>query len=368
MALTVSSAPQYQGTLAVAKPTAQPALTMGSNTGMQGSTVNPQGNNYNPQQAATYGGSGGSVLGAVSGGGGYTPSAADIAEQRAAQAEASRINGIRNSSLVRRSGLESGAQTSLTDNRNTFNNDSQGFVNGIRQGQNTINSGRTNNALNLRRSMAAIASGVRQGMRSGGVDLANMNALDSGASDALSRAWARAGGGQASAANNEAQLKGNELNTQQTNLDLQESQGLGKLKTWRDTETARVSNKLWNDLQALEAESAAQGAGGVVDMGVRDRMIAASAAELDAIDRATNAALAEIGGLTTDQVNAQAFQMEQAGAESQNPFTVEGIGQGRQGAGAPIGQFNTAPRFRNEETPAYNPFALRQDDQQVAVA
>lgn len=370
MALTVSTAPQYSGTLRVASPTPQPSLSVGTNTGMQGSTYNPQGNNYNPQQTAPAGG-GGVVLGAVGagGGGGYVPTAADIAEQRAVQAENARINNVRNAAGIKRGGIESGASTSLTDNRNTFSNDSQGFINGVRQGQNTINSGRTNNALNLRRSMAAIAGGVRQGMRSGGVDLANMNALDSGASEALSRAWARAGGAQAGAANNEAQLKDNSLNTEQTNLDLQETQGMGKLRTWRQTETARVSNKLWNDLQTLEAESGAQGAGGVVDMGVRDRMIAQSAAELDAIDRATDAALAEIRGLTPAEIAQQAFQMEQAGTDVANPFAVEAIGQGRQNPnGAAIGQFNTAPRYRDEQTPAYNPFTLRQDDQQVAVA
>lgn len=365
MALTVSTAPQYSGTLKVASPTPQPSLSVTTNTGMQGGTYNPQGNNYNPQQAASYGGGGG-VLGATSindGGGG--PTAAQIEAQRAAQAEANRIAGVRSLAAVKRGGIESGAQTSLTDNRNTYNNDSQGFITGIRQGQNTINSGRTNNALNLRRSMAAIASGVRQGMRSGGVDLANMNALDSGAADALARAWARAGGNQAGAANNEAQLKTNELNTQQQNLDLQEAQGLGKLRQWRNTETARVSNKLWNDLQTLEAESAAQGAGGVIDAGVKDRMINAAAAELDAIDRATNAALGEIRGLTQAEIAQKAFQMEQAGTEVSNPFAVEAIGSGFQRGldGAPIGQFNTRPRFRDEEAPVYNPF--RPDERQV---
>lgn len=365
MALTVSTAPKYSGTLKVGTAAPTGNLSVGTNTGMQGSTYNPQ-QTINGSQLQ--GGSGTSVLGATSvnnGAGGYVPTAAEIAQANAERAEAARINGVRNSAAVKRGGIESGAQTSLTDNRNTFQNDSQGFVNGIRQGQNTINTGRVNNALNLRRSMAAIASGVRQGMRSGGVDLANMNALDSGAADALARAWARAGGQQSGAANNEAQLKENEIATQQTNLDLQETQGLGKLKQWRDTETSRVSNKLWNDLQALEADSAAQGAGGVVDLSVRDRMINAAAAELDAIDRATNAALGEIRGLSQAEIAQQAFQMEQAGTEVANPFAVEAVGAGFQGNGngAAIGQFNTRPRFRDEQSPVYNPF--RPDERQA---
>lgn len=360
MALTVSTAPQYSGTLKVGTGVSTPGNLQGTSSPQ--TTINGAQLQGGAVQAAP-----GTVLGAttINGGGGVPvgPTAAEIAETN-------RINSLRATAGIKRSGIETGAQQSLTDNRNTYGNDSQGFVNGIRQGQNTINSGRTNNALNLRRSMAAIASGVRQGMRSGGVDLANMNALDSGAADALSRAWARAGGQQAGAANNEAQLKDNSLNTEQTNLDLQENQGLGKLAQWRSTETSRVSNKLWNDLQTLEAESAAGGAGGVVDLAVRDRMINAAAAELDAIDRATNAALSEIRGLTAAEVAQQAFAMEQAGAQVENPFAVEAIGSGLQRGvdGAPIGQFNTQPRYRDDQTPAYNPFALRQDDQQVAVA
>lgn len=361
MALTVSTAPQYSGTLSV---TNNSGSTAGNLQGGSTGTTQYLQPTYNPQQTAPS--TSGGVLGATSINTAPTgPTAAQIAAQEAAQAEARRIAGVRSLAGVKRSGIESGAQTSLTDNRNTYSNDSTGFVNSVRQGQNTINSGRTNNALNLRRSMAAIASGVRQGMRSGGVDLANMNALDSGAADALARAWARAGGQQSGAANNEAQLKSNELNTQQTNLDLQESQGLGKLRTWRDTETARVSNKLWNDLQELEASSAAQGAGGVIDPAVRDRMINSAAAELDAIDRATNAALGEIRGLTQAEIAQQAFQMDQAGAEVANPFAVEAVGAGFQTGvdGAPIGQFNTRPRYRDEETPVYNPF--RPDERQV---
>lgn len=360
MAITIGTAPQYSGSISTAQPAPQ---TFASGGSFQGSSYNP---NQTVDSSVFQGSTGGGVmLGAstINAPGAYTgPSAAAIAETN-------RVNNVRDAAGIRRGGLETGAQTSLTDNQNTYGNDSTGFVGGIRQGQGTINTGRANNALNLRRSMAAIASGVRTGLRSGSVDLANMNALDSGAADAMARAWARQGNLQSGSANNEAQLKGNELASQQTNLDLQETQGLGKLQQWRSTETNRVSNKLYNDLQVLEADSVAQGAGGVVDMGVRDRLISAASAELDALDRATNAALGEINAWNEGQVNAEAMRMESLGQGVANPFAVESIGSGKSGGvpGAPIGQYDTRPRFRDEEAaPTFNPFS--RDELQPGIA
>lgn len=389
MALTVSTAPKYTGTLRVGTGVSTPGNLQGG-TGvstpgnLQGGVspqttinrsqlqggVSPQTtiNGSQLQGGPAQAGGGGIVLGATSI---NDPGAQAAAAQAAAaeRAEAARINGVRNSAGIKRSGLESGAQTSLTDNRNTYGNDSTGFVTGIRQGQNTINSGKANNALNLRRSMAAIASGVRTGLRSGSVDLANMNALDSGAADAMARAWARQGNMQAGSANNEAELKANEIAAQQENLNLQENQGLAKLRTWRGTETNRVSNKLYNDLQVLEADSAAAGAGGVVDMGVKDRLIAQASAELDAIDRATEAALAEINAWDNARVSQEAMRMEAVGQATANPFAIESVGFGKAGGpqGAAIGQYDIRPRFRDEEAlPAYNPFT--RDELQPGVA
>lgn len=364
MALTVTNAPQYSGSLSVGVAPAQSINSVGVATGgMQGNTYNPQGNTYNPQQAG--GNGGGSVLGATTNYSAPTgPTQAQIAAQQAAQAEAKRLEAFRNSAGIKRDSYISGARTGLRDVENTFRNDTTGLVDEIRQGQNTINSGRAANALNLRRSMAAIAGGVRQGLRSGGVDLANMNALDSGAADALARAWARAGGQQAGGVQNEAELKAQELATQQQNLELQETRELGKLAQWRETEVNRVSNKLYNDLRELEAEAAAEGINDVVQMSIRDQIINEAATQLDAIERTTKGELGKIRGLTDAEVQQKAFQMEQAGTQVANPFAVEAIGQGRQMGGAPIGQFNTTPRYRDEQTPVYNPFRL--EEQQVA--
>jgi hypothetical protein len=284
----------------------------------------------------------------------------------------SNIANVRRNTGVKQGGYESEGRSTASGNRLAYNNDSQDFVTGQRTGQNTINSGRVNNALNLRRSMASIASGLRQGMRSGAVDLANMNALDSGASDAMARAFARQGNSQANDVNNEAQIAENGLMTEQANLGIQREQGLGRLQGWRENKVNEISTKLWQNLTELDAAASAEGVGGAVDMGIRDRVVAEASRQLDEVDAVTQAELSKITGLDYGQVQAQASQMDAAGAGA-NPFTYEGggiqIGSGSAGGnalpGAPLGPIGTGPRTRDDQQSMLPASWVRQDDQTV---
>ena len=279
-------------------------------------------------------------------------------------------NNVRRNIGVQQGGLESENRTAAAGNRHAYNIDAQDFVTGQRTGQNTINSGRVNNALNLRRSMSAIASGVRQGMRSGAVNLANMNAMDSGAAEAMARALARQGNQQAGTVNNEAQIAENTFQTDQNNLGLQKQQGLGRLKDWRNLRVSEISDKLWQQLSALDADAQGQGVGGAVDMGIRDRVVSDASRMLDEVDAVTQQELAKIGGLDYNGVQAQVSQMEQAGQEVANPFTYEGgglqVGNGgtTNTGGAVLGPLGTAPKHKDEQSQLI-PSAWVKDDKTV---
>lgn len=279
-------------------------------------------------------------------------------------------NNVRRDVGVKQGGFDSEGRSQAAGNRLAYNNDSQDFVTGQRTGQNSINSGRVNNALNLRRSMSAIASGVRQGMRSGAVNLANMNAMDSGASEAMARALARQGNQQAGTVNNEAQIAENTFTTDQQNLGLQREQGLGRLKNWRDTKVNEISSKLWQNLSELDAQAQGQGVGGAVDMGIRDRVVSDASRQLDEVDALTQAELAKITGLDYNGVQARAAEMEAAGAAVSNPFTYEGgglqVGNGNQSnqGGAPLGPLGTGPKRKDEQLVPSS--WLRPEEQTVA--
>lgn len=337
MALTVSTAPQYSGN---SRPYGDSSTATLPGGYLQGAPVQIQGSG-----TPTYDTSGGGVLGATTTAGVAAPTGPSAAQI----AETNRIAGVTNNTNVAQTGLVAGANQSRADNTLKYGNDSSDFTTQIQGGQNQINTGRANNQLNLRRSMSGIALGIRQGIRSGGVSLANMNALDSGAADAMARAYATTGNSQAADASNQAQLKENEFNGSQTTLDQTKASGLNKLHGWRQNETNRVSQKLWDDLASLDASASAQGAGGVVDMGARDRVISQAASELDAIDAITNNSLQQLHGYTPDEARAKALEMDNAGQVAA-PFTVETAQGGFQSPSGPaLGQFGVAPVFRKDQ-------------------
>jgi hypothetical protein len=313
------------GTAAVIRP-----WQVQSGAPLQGSTQVVQGSSPTLQAAPTPGLNQGvvsrpSVLGAAAIAG-PTPAqvAADNAVKAAAAAEAARIANVRSSIDVGQQGIQGGATTTARDVGNTYDANNRTFVSTIQNGQDTINTGLANNALNLRRSMSSIASGVRQGLRSGGVTLANMNALDSGAADALARAYAVTGNKQTADARNQAALTNADLATQETNLMRQKEDSLTGLKTYRDTEVDRLSNDVLNKLKVLDTQGSAQGVNGVVDMSFRDRLIAGAVDRLNQIDNDRAAKLSGIKQLTPEEAAAKAAEMDQAGVAGVNPFQVDG--------------------------------------------
>jgi hypothetical protein len=312
---------------------------------LQGSTQVIQGSSPTLQAAPTPGLNQGvvprpSVLGAAAVAG-PTPAqvAADKAAKAAAAAEAARIASIRQSLSVGQEGIQGGANTTARDIGNTYDTNTRNFITSFTNGQDDINTGLANNQLNLRRSMASIASGVRQGLRSGGVTLANMNALDSGAAEALARAYATEGNQQAGDARNQAALTDQDLATQETKLLRQRDDTIAGLQTYRSTEADRLAADVMNKLKVLDAQGRAQGVNGVVDMSFKDRLINSAIDRLNQIDAERSNRLASVKELTPDEAAAKAAQMDQAGVEGANPFQLDGVPVAvPTGTGAPISQ------------------------------
>lgn len=337
------------GTAAVIRP-----WQVQSGTPLQGSVQVIQGSSPTLQAAPTPGLNQGvnprpSVLGAAAVAG-PTPAqvAADTAAKAAAAAEATRIANVRNSISVGQEGIQGGANTTARDIGNTYDANNRSFISTFLNGQDTINNGLANNQLNLRRSMASIASGVRQGLRSGGVLLANSNALDSGAADALARAYATTGNQQAGDARNQAALTDQDLATQEASLQRQKDDSLAGLSTYRDTEVDRLSNDVLNKLKVLDAQGGAQGVNGVVDLGFRDKLIAGAVDRLNQIDADRAAKLSGIKQLSPEEAAAKAAEMDQAGVAGTNPFQVDGpTVVAPTGNGAPISQL---PIFTRRKT------------------
>lgn len=170
------------------------------------------------------------------------------------------------------SGYESGARTSMGDLANQYRSSVQGLYNRASDTQSGINEGRINNALSLRRTMQTIINGVRQGLRSGGVTLSTMNALDSGAAEAMARALAQQGNAQGENANAQYETQNDAFDSQQNILNRDLTQGKDNLSVWKDTETNRVRNDTFNKLAVLKADADAQGID-IVNTGLADQIV-----------------------------------------------------------------------------------------------
>lgn len=263
------------------------------------------------------------------------------------------LANIRNNLNVSQAADAAAGHQSATDTGNKYRNDVLGFLGNIEGQQNTINSGQTNNALNLRRAMSSIANTIRTGLRSGGVSLANMNATDSGAADALARAYAETGNKQVGGATNEAAIAGQDLQQQQGLLDRQKNEGLQGFDAFKQAEISRIRGDVTSKLQALDATGQAQGVNGGVDMSIVDQVIQDAISQLAAVDQTKDTRLGGVAAFTPDQVNAKAAAMDQLGQGGASPFTTgqEGITLTGQDSlnGAPISQLPLISRKNGKD-------------------
>jgi len=278
------------------------------------------------------------------GGGGYAGGNA-VAAKAAAAKKALQLNV---------QGAQAGSKQAARDTANKYRTDVQSFLDTTEAKQNQINTDRTGAKLNNIRTIASIVNAVRNGLKSGGVTLANMNASDSSASDALARAYAKEGNGQTADANNDYTLADNALVGQQALLDRSKQDSLGNFDSFRDTEIGRIRGDLTNKLQGFDAAAQADGGGGV-DMGIVDQVIAEAISQLSQVDQMKQQRLGGIQGKTADQIAADAQGMNTAGAAGSTPFTA---GEGG------IDLTTQDPAAENTT----NPIAIKRKDTATALA
>lgn len=243
----------------------------------------------------------------------------DPAAVAAAQAAAAQRAALLGQIQAGQAGIQQGGETALRDLSTGYATNNRNTVQQIQQGQQGINSSRENTALNLRRSMANILEGIRQGFKSGTGQLAGMNATSSGAVADLARAYAHQSGQQTGDARNDAFLQNRDIDVQQQELEQQRQNALADFGTYRKTEIDRISNSLFDQLRTLEANAAAAGASGQVNLGIRDQLINQAIAQLNAIDQQTSQDLGGVQQLTPDQISANAARLDAGGAVGFQP-------------------------------------------------
>jgi hypothetical protein len=191
-------------------------------------------------------------------------------------------------------------------------------------GQHSIDHARENVELNRLRSVSDLLDYVRGGIKQGSSRLASMNALDSSGSDAISRAYAKIGNKQSRDIGNQAFLGNRDIDPQQESLDIARSSGQKKLQRFKESETQRIGSEVRQKLAALNEQA--------VGLSLPDRisvdqekqsLIDAGMRKLAEVDSYVGSKLGGLKPEATDQVQLTARNLQNAGAPSVNPFSMD---------------------------------------------
>jgi hypothetical protein len=216
------------------------------------------------------------------------------------------------------------ANNIVNNGNNTFSNSANNYqtqanalLSNIQTGQAGVNKEVQTAEMNKIQSMRGLQNDLANGLRSGAVQLAGGNALDSSAANALARAYSNYGNtqrgviGQTEAnALSQAQLDQNTVNQQQT-------QGLAQLQQMRNDAATQVGNDVATQLQNLDYQANNAGLTGKVDIqGMKQQVVNQGLAKLAAIDSWLQG---QLGANTPQNVNdaaATAYGQLQQGASN----------------------------------------------------
>ena len=231
------------------------------------------------------------------------------------------------------------ASSSLRDKGNTYDQTTRDWLNSVEDTQGGLNRRSGQNALNLRTSMANIVRGIQDGIKSGNVMLAGMNALSSSAAEAIARAYAKVGNRQTGEARGQAAQEDEAIALEQANLGRTIADKSKDLDTYRDTELGRVRSDFSSKLRGIQDQANAGGYGSVVDMNMVDQVLGEAMQRMAAIDASRQQRLGGIKAWTPEQIMQEAIRMENAG-QAGNAFSVDGADVNYNSGGAPT---NGAP-------------------------
>lgn len=225
----------------------------------------------------------------------------------------------------------------------------QDLVNTIRTGQRNINQGRETNELNRRNAMTDILGYVRNGIRSGGSQLASMNATDSSGGDAILRAYSTIGNQRARGVGNQAALQGRQLDTAQEDLNLQNNQGQTNFHRIRDQAVQSIGSDIRQRLAELDQTGQGLGLNGRVAIDQeKQQLINSGMQRLQEVDQWLQSQLGGIAPESQDQIIGNALQMGQAGTQTANPFDIGQFGS-QQINGPAVDQLPLFTRARRRE-------------------
>lgn len=152
--------------------------------------------------------------------------------------------------------IYTGANDAATNAGVGINGSILDLVSGLKSGQQAIDNKAINNELAKRQGVAATYDMVGRGIRSGGVLLANKNASDSSAAEAVARAYGDMGRRQLSSVGQQYELGNRDVTQSQAAFDEQRAAGVRHIQDSKTQVVNQIVTDARNQLAALNAAMA----------------------------------------------------------------------------------------------------------------
>lgn len=249
-----------------------------------------------------------SVLGATTGGTGYatTGIAAPAGPSPLFQQQQ---QGVLDSSNLAAQNAALSQGTSISD-----------YINSLQQNQSNLDNQSVQNLLAKQSGNQGILDWVGQGIRSGGVMLANKNASNSSAGDELARAYSTLGRQQAAGVNQQFASAQDQVAQSEKAMQSDIAQHINDLPAWKTQTVNSIVSQAQQQLGAIDQTMAYMSLPDRVDMEAQKQQITQSVlAQLQGLDQA----LAKAQGVSaapTSDLQARANTLFQAGTAPANAF------------------------------------------------
>lgn len=254
-----------------------------------------------------------------------------------AAAKAAAQSAARESFGIGKSNIYSSATTGADAWKSGQRNNILDFIDSLRSGQSGIDNQRINNEVNRQRGTSDVLGMVSRGLQSGGVMLANRNASNSSAAEAIARAYGELGQRQQSGVNNQFSMGERGIDQAQQAFDTQRQSGLRRFATDKVSKIDEIVGNAQNAFAELNQQAA--------NADITDRV--AIEQEKENIRNQVLSQLAELdqvlGGQESiqaagrDQIRSQATGLNQSGAATPDQFTYDSQAPLMQQSGPSLG-------------------------------
>lgn len=240
-------------------------------------------------------------------------------------------------------GTQAGLMQSGSAAGSDFDAQGRNLVGQLQTGQNSINEARKGIAVGQINSIKALVDSIHSGLRSGAVNLAGTNALDSSAAGAVGRIMTQYGTTQRNAINNDAAVKNDAQDVQQNQLGLQRDMGIHGLQSYKDNIISQITNDAQQKLSAIDGIAQLQGVGGAVDInGIKNAVVANAQQKLADADAYIQSQLGSINPTDRNALAQQAYELSNRGVAGSGGIGFDALAQDpagiAQNGGAPIAQ------------------------------